>query len=419
MPMSDSFRKRLSAILPEIVSTFGTPFHIYDEIGICDTCDTLTAAFRPVGGFKEYFAVKALPNPAVMEILHKKGFGFDCSSVPELVLARKIGAKGEALMFTSNNTSAEQFRQAMAHGGCILNLDDTSLVQKLPGVPELICFRYNPGPKRSGNHIIGNPVEAKYGVSHDQIQTAYEKAIQMGVKRFGIHTMLASNERNFTYMVETADMLLSIITEIHKNLGITFEFINIGGGLGIPYTPEDTPFDLAAMAGGIRESLAEFKKKHSWAPRLYMESGRYITGPHGVLVTSVINHKQIYRDYVGVDASMSALMRPGMYGAYHHVHVHGKDHLPVSGPVDVVGSLCENNDKFAIQRLLPKTGEGDILVIHDTGAHGHSMGFNYNGHLRPKELVLKKDGSVALIRRAETMADYFATLAFAPQTMDL
>ncbi|HKL00481.1 MAG TPA: diaminopimelate decarboxylase [Desulfotignum sp.] len=417
MPMSDAFKKRLSTILPDIANTFGTPFHIYDETGICDTCDTLNAAFTPLAGFKEYFAVKALPNPAIMEILHKKGFGFDCSSVPELVLARKIGAQKEALMFTSNNTSGEQFQQAMSHGGCILNLDDISLVQKLPRVPELICFRYNPGPKRSGNHIIGNPVEAKYGVSHDQIQTAYENAIQMGVKRFGIHTMLASNERNYTYMVDTADMLLSIITEMHKKLGITFEFINIGGGLGIPYTPEDTPFDLAAMAGGIIDSLERFTEKHGWSPRLYMESGRYITGPHGVLVTSVINHKNIYRKYVGVDASMSALMRPGMYGAYHHVHVHGKDHLPVSGPVDVVGALCENNDKFAIQRPLPKTGEGDILVIHDTGAHGHSMGFNYNGHLRPKELMLKKDGSVALIRRAETMADYFATLAFAPQTM--
>jgi len=415
--MSDAFKKRLSTILPDIANTFGTPFHIYDETGICDTCDTLNAAFTPLAGFKEYFAVKALPNPAIMEILHKKGFGFDCSSVPELVLARKIGAQKEALMFTSNNTSGEQFQQAMSHGGCILNLDDISLVQKLPRVPELICFRYNPGPKRSGNHIIGNPVEAKYGVSHDQIQTAYENAIQMGVKRFGIHTMLASNERNYTYMVDTADMLLSIITEMHKKLGITFEFINIGGGLGIPYTPEDTPFDLAAMAGGIIDSLERFTEKHGWSPRLYMESGRYITGPHGVLVTSVINHKNIYRKYVGVDASMSALMRPGMYGAYHHVHVHGKDHLPVSGPVDVVGALCENNDKFAIQRPLPKTGEGDILVIHDTGAHGHSMGFNYNGHLRPKELMLKKDGSVALIRRAETMADYFATLAFAPQTM--
>ena len=266
MPMSDAFRKRLSAILPEIVNTFGTPFHIYDETGICDTCDALNTVFIPVDGFKEYFAVKALPNPAIMEILHQKGFGFDCSSVPELVLARKIGAKGEDLMFTSNNTSAEQFHQAMAHGGCILNLDDISLVQKLPEMPELICFRYNPGPKRSGNHIIGTPVEAKYGVSHDQIQAAYEKTIQMGVKRFGIHTMLASNERNFTYMVETADMLLSIITDIHKKLGITFEFINIGGGLGIPYTPEDTPFDLAGMAGGIIQSLESFKKTMAGPP---------------------------------------------------------------------------------------------------------------------------------------------------------
>ena len=417
MPMSNAFHKRLSAILPDIVSFFGTPFHIYDEIGICNTCDTLNAAFHTLEGFKEYFAVKALPNPAIMNILRKKGFGFDCSSVPELVLARKIGATGEELMFTSNNTSDEQFGQAMTSGGCILNLDDISLISKLPRIPELICFRYNPGPQRSGNHIIGNPVEAKYGVSHDQIQAAYEKAIQMGIRRFGIHTMLASNERDYTYMVETAEMLLEIITELHQKLHITFEFINIGGGLGIPYTPEDTPFDLAAMAGGIIESLTEFKENHSWAPRLYMESGRYITGPHGALVTSVINHKHTYRDYVGVDASMSALMRPGMYGAYHHVHVHGKDHLPVSGPVDVVGALCENNDKFAVQRPLQKTCEGDILVIHDTGAHGHSMGFNYNGHLRPQELVLKQDGSVALIRRAETMADYFATLEFAPRTM--
>ncbi|MFN2357620.1 MAG: diaminopimelate decarboxylase [Desulfotignum sp.] len=417
MPMSHSFSKRLSPILPDIVDTFGTPFHIYDETGICDTCDTLNSVFTPIEGFKEYFAVKALPNPHIMEILHKKGFGFDCSSVPELALSRKIGAKGNDIMFTSNNTSLAQFTQAMGHGGCILNLDDISLISKLPAIPDVICFRYNPGPGRSGNHIIGSPVEAKFGVSHDQIQAAYEKAIQMGVKRFGIHTMLASNERNYAYMVETADMLLDIVTDLLQHLGIRFEFINIGGGLGIPYSPNDQPFDLAAMALGIRKSLEKFKEKHSWVPGLYMESGRYITGPHGVLVTSVINHKQIYRDYVGVDASMAALMRPGMYGAYHHVHVHGKDHLPVSGPVDVVGALCENNDKFAIQRPLPKTCEGDILVIHDTGAHGHSMGFNYNGHLRPKELMLQKDGSVALIRRAETMADYFATLDFAPQVM--
>ncbi|MCF8091565.1 MAG: diaminopimelate decarboxylase [Desulfotignum sp.] len=417
MPMSPAFKKRLSLILPKIVTTFGTPFHIYDETGICDNCDFLNTTFSPVEGFKEYFAVKALPNPSIMAVLREKGFGFDCSSVPELSLARRTGATGEDIMFTSNNTSLDQFRQAMDHGGSILNLDDISLISKLPRVPELISFRYNPGPERSGNHIIGNPVEAKYGVSHNQIHKAYETAIQMGVKRFGIHTMLASNELNHTYMIDTADMLLEIITELYKKFAVCFEFINIGGGLGIPYTPKDHPFDLTAMARGIIGSLERFRAKNRWTPRLYMESGRYITGPHGVLVTRVINHKHIYRDYVGVDASMSALMRPGLYGAYHHVHVHGKESLPASGPVDVVGALCENNDKFAVQRLLPKTCEGDILVIHDTGAHGHSMGFNYNGHLRPKELMLKKDGSVALIRRAETMADYFATLNFEPRIM--
>lgn len=417
MPMSLDFKERLSRILPDIVTTFGTPFHVYDETGICDTCDRLNTAFESVAGFREYFAVKALPNPAIMEILHQKGFGFDCSSVPELVLARNVGAAGEDIMFTSNNTTQDQFTKAMDQGGAVLNLDDISLIQKLPATPELICFRYNPGPKRSGNHIIGNPVEAKYGVSHDQIHTAYETAVRMGVKRFGIHTMLASNELDYTYMKETADMLLEVVTALCLKLGIRFEFINIGGGLGIPYNPADRPFDLTALAGGIVRSLEKFRQAHNWTPRLYMESGRYITGPHGVLVTTVINHKHIYRNYVGVDASMSALMRPGIYGSYHHVHIHGKADLPPAGPVDVVGGLCENNDKFAVQRPLPETDEGDILVIHDTGAHGSAMGFNYNGHLRPKELMLKKDGSVALIRRAETMADYFATLDFDPRIM--
>ncbi|MDT8378160.1 MAG: diaminopimelate decarboxylase [Desulfotignum sp.] len=417
MPMSAAFKQRLSRILPEVVDTFGTPFHIYDEAGICDTCDFLNTAFASLEGFREYFAVKALPNPAVMTLLRQKGFGFDCSSVPELVLARKIGSSGDDIMFTSNNTRMDQFQAALDHGGSILNLDDLSLIRKLPEVPEQICFRYNPGRERSGNHIIGNPVEAKYGLTRGQLHTAYETVIQMGVKRFGIHTMLASNELNYTYMVETADMLLNIIAELHRKLSIQFEFINIGGGLGIPYSPDDTPFDLSGMAQGITRSLKAFRQTSGWAPRLYMESGRYITGPHGALVTTVINHKQIYRNYVGVDASMSALMRPGLYGSYHHIHIHGKEHLPSAGPVDVVGGLCENNDKFAIQRALPETREGDFLIIHDTGAHGQSMGFNYNGHLRPKELLLKKDGSVALIRRAETMADYFATLDFEPRVL--
>ena len=417
MPMSDSYRNRLSAILPQIVKTFGTPFHIYDEQGIRETCNHLNSVFKDINGFKEFFAVKALPNPLIMKIMQEEGFGFDCSSVPELTLSRQVGSFGEEIMFTSNNTSLDQFDAAQAQGGSILNLDDISLIKKLGHTPELICFRYNPGSRREGNTIIGNPVEAKYGVSHDQIIDAYGRCADMGIKRFGIHTMLASNELKYTYMVETARMLLDIVREINEKLGITFEFINIGGGLGIPYTPDAEPFDLDAMAKEITALFTAFKTKNKWVPRLYMESGRYITGPHGVLVTQVINHKQIYRNYVGVDASMSSLMRPGMYDAYHHIHILGKETGQSEKIVDVVGALCENNDKFAVQRELPETREGDILIIHDTGAHGHAMGFNYNGHLRPKELLLKQDGSVELIRRAETADDYFATLDFEPKTM--
>jgi len=415
--MSIDFKQRLTPILPDIVDAFGTPFHIYDETGILETCDQLNQAFDTINGFKEFFAVKALPNPTIMGLLKSKGFGFDCSSVPELTLSRGVSSKATDLMFTSNNTSADQFQAALDQEGCIINLDDISLLPKLPQIPELICFRYNPGAKRSGNSIIGNPVESKYGISHDQVLGAYKKARDMGVKRFGIHTMLASNELNYTYMIDTADMLLGLIQEIHETLGIHFEFINIGGGIGIPYTPDAPTFDIQGMAQGIVQSFEAFEAKNNWAPRLYMESGRFITGPHGALATSVINHKEIYRKYVGVDASMSSLMRPGMYDAYHHIHINGReDSLPLK-TVDVVGALCENNDKFAVQRELPETREGDILVIHDTGAHGHSMGFNYNGHLRPKELLLRSDSTVELIRRAETMDDYFATLNFEPQIL--
>ncbi|MCP3941229.1 MAG: diaminopimelate decarboxylase [Desulfobacteraceae bacterium] len=417
MPMSPEFKNRLAPILPQIVHKFGTPFHIYDEAGINQTCDELNLAFEKIQGFKEYFAVKALPNPSIMTLLKDKGFGFDCSSIPEITLSRNIGSQGEEIMFTSNNTSSQQFQKALEQNGSILNLDDISLISKLPEIPELICFRYNPGSRRTGNKIIGNPMESKYGVTHDQIVTAYKKARNLGVKRFGIHTMLASNELDYEYMVETADMLLTVIKQIHGTLGIQFDFINIGGGLGIPYTPGTPKFNLSAMALGITRSFEAFKKQNGWTPKLYMESGRFITGPHGVLVTSVINHKATYRNYVGVDTSMSALMRPGMYEAYHHIHIHGKENLTPLKKVDVVGALCENNDKFAVQRDLPATVEGDILVIHDTGAHGHAMGFNYNGQLRPKELLFKKDMGVELIRRAETMDDYFATLNFNPKTM--
>lgn len=417
MPMSKSYQERLSAVLPQIVEAFGTPFHIYDEKGIKETCTHLNQVFKNINGFKEYFAVKALPNPTVMKIMKNQGFGFDCSSIPELTLSRGLGSSSDEIMFTSNNTSKKQFEAAMADGGCILNLDDISLIQKMVKIPELICFRYNPGSKREGNTIIGNPVEAKYGVSHDQIIEAYSQCVELGVKRFGIHTMLASNELNYTYMVETANMLLAIIKEINEKLNITFEFINIGGGLGIPYLPELQPFDLDAMAKEVTTLFQSFETENGWAPKLFMESGRFITGPHGVLVTSVINHKEIYRNYVGVDASMSSLMRPGMYDAYHHIHILGKENETQLKTVDVVGALCENNDKFAVQRDLPVTEDGDIVIIHDTGAHGHAMGFNYNGHLRPKELLFKIDGSVELIRRAETMDDYFATLSFEPQSI--
>jgi diaminopimelate decarboxylase len=411
MPISSDFEQRLNPILKQIVEHYGTPFHIYDESGIRETGEALKQAFSGIAGFKEYYAVKALPNPKILEIMKSMDFGFDCSSVAELQLSRATGAQGEEIMFTSNNTSQTDFSEAAAEGGCVLNLDDISLVDKVPEMPELICFRYNPGERRTGNSIIGTPVEAKYGVSHDQLLDAYRKAQARGAKRFGLHTMLASNELNYSYMVETAKMLLETVAWISDELGIQFEFINIGGGLGIPYRPEDQPLDIAAMAKEITELFDVFKQQHGYAPRMYVESGRYMTGPHGVLVTQAINRKEIYRTYVGVDACMSALMRPGMYGAYHHITVLGK--TGEAEVVDVAGSLCENNDKFAIQRALPKVADGDILCIHDTGAHGHAMGFNYNGKARPKELLLRNDGTVEMIRREETLEDLFATLNFA------
>jgi len=415
MPMSTDFETRLYPRLDDIAAHFGTPFHIYDEAGIKQTGNHLKQVFSGIEGFREYYAVKALPNPGILGIMQSLGFGYDCSSIAELLLSREAGGHGEDIMFTSNNTNQEEFNCAEADGGSILNLDDISLLKKVPELPDLICFRYNPGERRTGNHIIGNPVEAKYGVTHDQILDAYRQAKEMGVKRFGLHTMLASNELNYTYMVETSDMLLEMVEYISKELDITFEFINIGGGLGIPYQPEDEPLDIDAMGREITAHFDAFKGRHGYAPKLFVESGRYITGPHGSLVTRAINRQEIYRTYVGVDACMSSLMRPGLYGSYHHITVPGK-----SGNeevVDVAGSLCENNDKFATQRSIPKVEDGDLLVIHDTGAHGHAMGFNYNARLRPQELMLREDGSVELIRRAETLDDHLATLKFEPKVL--
>nr|WP_320011921.1 diaminopimelate decarboxylase [uncultured Desulfobulbus sp.] len=418
MPMSPAFKDRLFPHLENIAAHYGTPFHIYDEAGIRATGQQVKDAFAGIPVFREYYAVKALPNPSVLALMQDMGFGFDCSSVPELMLARQQGAKGEDIMFTSNNTSQTDFAMAAADGGCILNLDDISLLDKVPVVPELICFRYNPGNRRTGNDIIGKPVEAKYGVSHDQIVEAYRKAKAQGAKRFGLHTMLASNELNYSYMVQTASMLLELVETLGKELDITFEFINIGGGLGIPYQPDADPLNIEAMGKEITELFLSFNAQQGYCPALYMESGRYMTGPHGVLVTRAINRKEIYRTYVGVDACMSALMRPGMYGAYHHIDILGKEGGETE-VVDVVGSLCENNDKFAVERTLPKIDEGDLLIVQDTGAHGHAMGFNYNAKMRPQELLLGADGKVSLIRREETQEDYFATLKFEEKILNL
>lgn len=417
MPMSKSFEDRLLPVLDEIIDYYGSPFHIYDETGIRETGQRFINAFSRLNGFREYYAVKALPNPRILQIMQDLGFGFDCSSIPELMLSRQIGARGEDVVFSSNNTTAAEFHAAVADGGCILNLDDVSLIDKVPQMPETISFRYNPGPRRTGNSIIGDPVESKYGVAHEQIVNAYQAARSRGARRFGLHTMLVSNELNYAYMVETAAMLLEVVEWVSKELNIDFDFINLGGGLGIPYQPEQAPLDIDSMADEISALFFNFEQRNGFLPRFYIESGRYMTGPHGVLVTIAINQKNTYRKYIGVDACMSALMRPAIYGAYHHITVIGKHPKQHIEKVDVVGSLCENNDKFAIQRLLPEIQDGDRLLIHDTGAHGHAMGFNYNGRLRPKELLLRPNGAVELIRREETVADYFATLNFEPQLL--
>lgn len=407
MPISDDFRQRLYPKLKVIVKHFGTPFHIYDETGIRQTVHSLKKAFADFE-FREYFAVKANPNPRILQILHEEGCGFDCSSIPELILARQVGASGEEIMFTSNNTSQTEFNQAFSNGGCILNLDDISLIDKVPQMPELICFRLNPGSD-IGNAIIGKPEEAKFGVPREQYLEAYQEAKRNGARRFGIHAMVVSNERDVEQHLASISLLVEMAKNLHDELGIIVEFINIGGGLGIPYRPDDKPLNLQNLAQGISNLWQRKRLKNT---RLFTESGRYISGSHGVLVTEAINHKKSYRHYIGVDANMSALMRPGMYGAYHHIEVLGKEIDDKAQVVDVVGALCENNDKFAVQRLLPEIEDGDLLIIQDTGAHGYSMGFNYNGRLRPKELLLCEDGTIELIRRAETIEDYFATLKF-------
>ncbi len=423
MPMSKVFEERLFPILPEVIKYFGTPFHIYDEQGIIDTGEKWKADFKDIFGFKEYFAVKALPNPTILRIMYRLGFGLDCSSASELILARQNGFLAEDIMLTSNNTYGELFELALANGGCVLNLDDISMIDKITKIPELICFRYNPGERRRGTEIIGNPIESKWGVRHDQIIDAYQRVMDRGAKRFGIHTMIISNELSYQYMVDTVRMLLEVIEMISLSLDIKFEFLNIGGGVGIPYRPEDKAFNMPALAKEAEALLQEFEQKHGYAPRLFMECGRFTTGPHGVLVTSVINRMSKYREYVGINTStLSANPRPAFYQtAYHHITILSPDGVPKHDDeevVDVVGPLCENNDKFAKQCLLPRVDVGDILVQHDTGAHCLAMGGNYNGWLRPQELLLHPDGTTELIRRTETMDDLFTTLKIEPKILN-
>lgn len=400
--------------LAEIIRQYPTPFHIYDEEAIRKNVRQLLAAFSWAPQFKEFFAVKATPNPTILKVLREEGVGADCSSLPELILAEMSGISGENIMFSSNDTPAEEYQKAREMGA-IINLDDIShidFLEKHAGIPEIISFRYNPGPlMQSGNTIIGYPEDAKYGLTRAQIIAAYRIMQQKGVKRFGIHTMVISNELNPDSFIATANMMFDLIVDINKEVGISFEFVNLGGGIGIPYKPEQQAVDLFYVGQGIKKAYEDKIIANGLHPlRIAMECGRMITGPYGYLVSTVLHKKEIYKNYVGLDACMTNLMRPALYGAYHHITIVGKENLPLDHVYDVTGSLCENNDKFAVDRQLPVIDVGDIVVIHDAGAHGFAMGFNYNGKLRSAELLLKPSGEAELIRRAETVADYLATL---------
>lgn len=401
--------------IDQIIKKYPTPFHIYDEAGIRKSCQQLNAAFSWMPNFREYYAVKALPNPSILAVVRSEGLGVDCSSLAELVLAERGGFKGKDIMFTANDMPREDMAKALELGA-IINLDDIShieFIEQCGTMPSMLCFRYNPGPAREGNAIIGKPEEAKYGLTYDQMFEAYRIAKAKGVKHFGLHTMVASNELNAQYFVDTAQMVFELVARISKDLDITFDFVNLGGGIGIPYKPDQSLVDLHVVGSGIEQMYQKYILDAGLpALKLAMECGRSITGPHGYLVSTVLHMKHIYKDYVGLDACMANLMRPGMYGSYHHITVLNKENMPQDHMYDVTGGLCENNDKFAIDRKLPEIKRGDIVVIHDTGAHGHAMGFNYNGKLRSAELLMHSDGSVDLIRRGETLDDLFATLQF-------
>lgn len=401
--------------IEKLAERYPTPFYIYDEKTLRRNARLFTESFAWNSGFKEFFAVKANPNPELLKILRTEFLGGDCSSLPELLLCERVGMSGEEIMFTSNNTPAMEFVKAKQLGA-IINLDDLTHLEFLEhcaGLPDLISFRWNPGMLREVESVIGNPVEAKYGLTTEQIFEGFSLAKRKGVRRLGLHTMVASNMLQDEFFCYTAKTVFELVREIERRVGVRIEFVNLGGGFGVAYRPEQIPLDMKRVAEMIHEEYDKLIIPGNLAPlKIFTESGRLVAAESGTLITRVIHEKNTYKHYIGVDACMANLMRPGMYGAYHHITVLGKPEG--SGrkieTVDVVGSLCENCDKFAVNRELPKIEIGDILAIHDAGAHGYAMGFQYNGKLRCAELLLQENGSVRMIRRAETPDDYFATL---------
>lgn len=402
--------------LKALVKKYPTPFYLYDEKAIRENMREFTKAFSIFPSFREFYAVKACPNPYILKILAAEGCGADCSSLPELMLSKMSGIEGKKVMFTSNETPAEEYQYAFKEGN-IINLDDITHIEYLKKalggkLPETMCCRYNPGPAKHGcNSIIGKPEEAKYGMTREQILEAYKIMKAEGVKHFGLHTMVASNELNPDFFADTAKLVFELAAEIKEKDDVRIEFTDLGGGLGIPYKPGQKKVDYNEIAQKIRKLYDEIIVPAGLDPlEICWECGRPITGPYGWLVSTAIHEKHIYREYIALDSCMADLMRPGMYGAYHEVSVSGKENAPKNHVYDVVGSLCENCDKFAIQRPLPEINIGDLVIIHDAGAHGRAMGFNYNGKLRAGEILMREDGSFVQIRRRETVDDLFATL---------
>ena len=410
------------AQLQEIVKAYPTPFHIYDEKGIRENARKVMQAFSWNPGFKEYFAVKATPNPTILKILREEGCGTDCSSLTELMMSDRCGFTGSEIMFSSNETPACEFKLA-AKLGATINLDDFTHIDFLKDtigyIPETISCRYNPGgmfqlsSSKEGFQVMDTPGDSKYGFTTQQLYEGFKKLKSMGAKHFGIHSFLASNTISNDYYPTLAGILFKLAVDLQEKTGCHIDFINLSGGVGVPYRPDQQENDILAIGKGVRKQFEEILVPAGMGDvKLFTEMGRFMLAPYGALVTTATHEKHTYKEYIGVDACAANLMRPAMYGAYHHITVMGKEHAPCDHKYDVVGGLCENNDKFAIDRMLPKIDKGDLLYIHDTGAHGFSMGYQYNGRLRSAELLLKEDGTVELIRRAETPDDYFATLVW-------